>query len=319
MRRWLKITIPVVLLAAGAIVCAVRWQAWFVMPDEPVWTGDTIQYAFPPFEQDQTPQSLDILVLGDIHNQLTRADYDTLALRVPQADVVIQVGDWLERGQEYYRQLLLREWTNSGLYGLPVIACPGNHEYNKGIHNTLSPTWRDIFYPATKTYHPAPNGMAGVNYYVDFPGLRLIVIDTNPLKHLVYMTRALTWVQETMRSAGDRYIVALMHHPVLSTAKGRFNPGVYGTFRYALSQADLVIAGHDHNYMRRMPFVMLNTAGKAKQQRSSFSAEATYAEPVYGVLHLRNSSDPLIPNPLTLTVYRFSDGSVIDSVHVDHD
>ena len=311
MRKWIKITIPLVLLVVGAIVCAFRWQAWFVMPDEPVWTGDTINYGFPPFEQDSTPEALDILVLGDIHNKLTRADYDTLAKRVPQADMVIQVGDWLERGQGYYAQLLLREWTNSDLYGLPVIACPGNHDYNKGLKKTLSPVWSELFYHPTDSYHPAPKGLPGASYYVDLPQLRLIVIDTNSLRHLVYLTRALTWLRESMNSADGRYTVVLMHHPVLSVAKGRFNPGIYATFRYALSKADLVLSGHDHSYMRQMPFVTLNTAGKTKPQRMSVHAEALDSVPVYGVLNIQS--------PMEFRVYRLDNGEMIDSVYVNHD
>jgi predicted phosphodiesterase len=310
MRKWVKITIPVVLLAAAVIVCAVRWQAWFGMPDEPVWTGDTIEYVFPsPTTNDQLPTTF--LVLGDIHSNLTRDDYDLLAQRVPDANAVIQVGDWMDRGQFYYRQLLLREWTNSQLFGLPVIACPGNHEYTKGFRKTLSQAWAETF------YSPSATGIQGVNYYIDYPQLRIIVLDTNPLKHIVDCTRLLTWLRQAMYSAGDRYIVVLMHHPVFSVAKRRFNPGVYATFRHALSQADLVLCGHDHNYMRRTPFVMLNTAGKNKPQRESLKAELATTEPVYGVLKISNLNSQI--SILNLSVYRLSDGALIDSIDVKHD
>lgn len=307
MRRWVKITIPTILLATAAIVCAVRWQAWFGMPDEPAWTGDTIQYSMPGL--DSIPQgNLTFLILGDIHSNLTRDDYDLLAQRVPKADAVIQTGDWLERGQDYYRQLLFREWTQSGLNGLPVIACPGNHEYSKSLPKTLLPAWEETFYSASA------DGIPGVNYYIDFPAMRLIVIDTNPLNHIVYLTRALTWLRQAMYSAGDRYIVVLMHHPVISVAKGRFNPGIYIAFRHALGQADLVLCGHDHSYARRMPFVMLNTAGKAKQQRAKLKAEVQSDEPVYGVLTVTSPQAPL-----NLTIRRMSDGAVIDQVYATHD
>jgi len=302
MRKWVYIVSAAILLAAGAVICAVRWQAWFVIPDEPHWTGDTLQVTF------RTPDSEDdsistILVLGDIHSRLTRADYDTLSSRVPEADLVIQVGDWMERGQEYYRQMLLREWTNSALNGLPVIACPGNHEYTKGVHKELSPAWSMTF------IHPSngPVGVPGASYWLDIPQMRIIAIDTNPLTHIVYLTRTLTWLREAMYSAGDRAVVVIMHHPVFSTAKGRVNPTIYGTFRYALSQADLVIAGHDHFYARRTPFVMLNTSGKPKKPKAKPHTEVCVSEPVYGVLS----------NQL-LTIHRMSDGIAIDSVYVKH-
>jgi hypothetical protein len=302
MRKWVYIVSAAILLAAGAVICAVRWQAWFVIPDEPHWTGDTLQVTFrtPDSENDSIST---ILVLGDIHSRLTRADYDTLSSRVPEADLVIQVGDWMERGQEYYRQMLLREWTNSALNGLPVIACPGNHEYTKGVHKELSPAWSMTF------IHPSngPVGVPGASYWLDIPQMRIIAIDTNPLTHIVYLTRTLTWLREAMYSAGDRAVVVIMHHPVFSTAKGRVNPTIYGTFRYALSQADLVIAGHDHFYARRTPFVMLNTSGKPKKPKAKPHTEVCVSEPVYGVLS----------NQL-LTIHRMSDGIAIDSVYVKH-
>ena len=315
MKKWVISILIFLLLAGGAVLCIVRWQAWFGMPDEPQWTGMKMSYSFPFFEQDTTPESLDIIVLGDIHNRLSRADYDTLAARVPQADAVAQTGDWLERGQEYYYQLLLREWTNSALFGMPVIPCPGNHEYSKGLPKTLSPVWEKAFpHP-----HNNPIGVPGATYYTDYPSLRFIVIDTNPLDRLVYLTRTLTWLREAMYTAGDRYVVVMMHHPVLSPGKGRANPLIYSAFRHALEDADLVISGHDHSYMRREPFVVLNTAGKPKAQHLSFRAEVTDTVATYSVLSIKRSTISYQPSPLTFNTYRLSDGQVIDILYVEHD
>ncbi len=314
MRKWLYIVLATILLAVGAVVCAYRWQAWFVTPAEPQWTGDTLQGVF------QTPDSTNdsietILVLGDIHSRLTRADYDLLAARVPNADLVMQVGDWMDRGQEYYRQMLLREWTNSALNGLPVIATPGNHEYTKGVHKHLSDAWSETF------SHPdnGPVGVPGASYWLDIPRMRIIVIDTNPLSHVVYLTRTLTWLRGAMYSAGDRAVVVMMHHPVLSAAKGRVNPGIFSTFRYALSQADLVLAGHDHLYARRDPFVMLNTAGSPKKQKTKLHIEVRDSVPVYGVLRLQPSVFSRQNSELSFEIHRMSDGVAIDTIYVKHD
>lgn len=303
MRKWIKFIVLMILLASGAVLCAIRWQAWFSMPPEPAWTGDTIDYTFPYPTEGTT-----ILILGDIHNHLMQADYDTLAARVPDIDAVAQVGDWMERGQEYYRQELLREWTHSALMGLPVIACPGNHEYSKGIRKTISPVWERTFdHP-----HNGPVDVPGVSYFVDIPQVRFIIIDTNPLVRLADLTRTLTWLRQTMNTADDRFIVVLMHHPVLSVGKGRYNPLIYSAFRHALGDADLVIAGHDHSYMRRTPFVVLNAAGKPKPQQPVFEPEVTDTVPVYGVLQSSISN-------LQFNVYRFNDNTLIDSLYVIHD
>lgn len=322
MRKWVKILILSLLLAGVVVICVVRWQAWFGMPAEPRWNGDTITYTFPTFNGDSvqgfvrtsegwqdthTPASLDILVLGDVHNALRCADYDTLAARVPDADAVVQIGDWLDRGYYYHYQLLLREWTPSALEGLPVITCPGNHEYSKGLHKTLAPEWQNWFpQPVDTTL-----AVDGAFYTVDFPQVRFIVIDTNPLDHIVYLTRTLTWLNTAMKGAGDRFTVVLMHHPVLTAAKGRINPFLYATFRHALGQADLVIAGHDHSSLRQSPFVVINTAGNPKKQNKR-SVEFASEEPLYGVIHCQEEE-------MTWRTYRMSDGSPIDSLYVTHD
>lgn len=326
MRKWIKIIVWTLLLAAGVIVCIVRWQAWFGMPDEPVWRGNTLGYVFPTFAGDSvhgfvatdqgwqdtvTPQSLDLLVLGDVHNRLTYAEYDTLAARVPQADAVVQVGDWMDRGQKYYHQLLLREWTESSLCGLPVINCPGNHEYTKGIHKTLLPEWLEWFPQPVEDI-----AVPGIFYHVDFPQLRFIVIDSNSIDLLVYRTRVLTWLRDLLNTAEGRYVVVMMHHPAISACKGRFNPTIYATFRYALGQIDLSIAGHDHSYMRKGHFVVVNAAGKAKPQKDSTNFEFAYPDPVYSVITLPDYTSA--ESPFIFRTYRMSDGVLIDSLYVDH-
>ena len=312
MRKWGYIVFLTLLLAGGAVLCALRWQAWFGMPEEPVWTGVTQDYTFPVFATDTTPEKTTILVLGDIHNRLTQADYDTLAARVPEAEALAQVGDWMDRGQNYYYQLLLREWIASSLYGMPVIVTPGNHEYSKGVHKALSPVWEHAF------AHPSngPAGVPGASYYVDLPSVRFITIDTNPLNRLVYLTRTLTWLRATMAQAREdgRFIVVMMHHPVLSVGKGRANVLVYSAFRHALGETDLVLAGHDHNYMRRAPFVVLNTAGKPKKQQFFYTPEAIDSIPTYSVIE-----STICPKDLFFKTYRLSDGALIDSLYVHHD
>jgi len=113
-------------------------------------------------------------------------------------------------------------------------------------------------------------------------------------------------------SADGRFTVAIMHHPVLSPAKGRFNPLIYAAFRHALGETDLVIAGHDHSYMRQKNFVVLNAAGKPKEQHKYMFAEVTETAPQYGVLTVD-------PQQLQFTVHRFDNGAVIDSLYVRHD
>lgn len=323
MRKGFKIALWTILPLAAIILCAVRWQAWFGMPDEPKWTGDSLSGHFITFVDDSVPgfeytpdgwqdinhpETLDILFLGDVHSNLKQADYDSLAARLPQAEVLAQVGDWMERGQEYYHQLLLREWGECGLSHLPIINCPGNHEYTKGIHKSLAPGWKEWFSQPLN----GPIDQLGSSYYVDFPRLRFIVIDTNPLDRIVLLTRTLTWLRQVMGSAGDRYVVVMMHHPVIPAGKGRFCPLIYSTFRHALGEADLVLAGHDHSYARRMPFVVSNSAGKLKPCREDIHFECSSPDATY--LHVSVGDSALV-----MRAYGIQDGALIDEIYVKHD
>ena len=155
-RRWILISLFLLLLIGGGALCAIRWQAWFGNPAEPQWTADTLDYHFYTFAADslpgfvqtkdgwqdtQSPDTLRILLLGDVHNSLSRADYDTLAARNPHLDCYAQLGDYIERGYFYYFQQLYHELSGSAFDSLPVLSCPGNHEYHKGLRRTLTPLW----------------------------------------------------------------------------------------------------------------------------------------------------------------------------------
>ncbi|MBQ5379440.1 MAG: hypothetical protein IIU10_04435, partial [Paludibacteraceae bacterium] len=90
-------------------------------------------------------------------------------------------------------------------------------------------------------------------------------------------------------------------------------------FRHALGEADLVIAGHDHNYMRRTPFVVLNTAGKPKEQKFFYTPEVVDSVPAYAVIETTTNADSTGHGPLIFKTYRLTDGALIDSLYVHHD
>ena len=311
-------SLVILLVLGGAVLCALRWQAWFGMPEEPLWQGSKTAYTFhcfgddslPGFVQDEQgywqdtllPDTLEILLLGDVHSLLTHADYDTLASRVPHADCYAQLGDWLERGYEYYAQQLAFALKGTRLDSIPVISCPGNHEYHKGLRRPLSPLWDEMF------CHPK-NGFAGfenTTYYVDFKGLRFIAIDTEGLRWLHDYTRLNTWLTGVIRQASDRFVVVIMHHPVYSASRGRFNPGVYLSCVAPLREADLVIAGHDHQYARQLPFVEMTSTTTEHTPRFRHYHERQ------GVTSVYYQQLSLWGDTLRMRTYRLADGELYD-------
>ncbi len=285
------------LLTGGIILCTVRWKAWFGNPEEPVWQQDTVVYRFRTFAEDSlptfqvhyeqrgrqtvpvwhdtaTPDSLVFIMLGDVHNGIDSLQWEMIYQRHPQVDFYAQLGDFIERGYFYYAQQLVSELEGTPFEALPVVTTPGNHEYRKGIVRRLPSLWYELF-PQPKN---GPKRFIGTTYFVDFPQLRLIAIDTNGLQRISDYTQVNTWVSQAIQDAGDRFVVVMMHHPVYSSAKGRQNVPVYITFRRILQQADLVFTGHDHTYARRLPFVGINSARKFYRAKESDKNEVVCSE-----------------------------------------
>ena len=325
MRRWIAWIIFLCLLAGSAVLCAVRWEAWFGNPAEPKWTEEEITHQFITFNNDSVLRALQrdtlsFLLLGDIHNSLNNKDIKTLSERHSNLNFWVQLGDWMERPYHYYEQMMYQSLVGTRLDSLPVVAIPGNHEYLKGVVKTLPYHWKTIF--------PNPqNGPArflGTTYFVDFPHLRLIAIDTDGLHRISDYTQVAFWLKKTLREAGDKFTVVMMHHPVYSTAKGRSNLLIWLAFRDAMREADVVFSGHDHNYARRTKqykarfwkkeeptiFIATNASNKVypikpkTNYNTAFSGEAIY------------EYITVTPNILYIRTYKFTSCELIDEVKI---
>ena len=251
-RTIIWLIVAAIILAGSTVLCALRWNAWFVTPPEPLWTGDTLSTRFVTFRDDttyvcQTTDTLTMVILGDVHNTLTRADYLRIAKQCPDMQCYAQLGDFVEREQFYYKQLLQRELQGTPFTMLPIMACPGNHEYGKAPHRQLPESWFESF---TLPQNGPKDGL-GSTYYVDFRNMRFISIDTEDPQLLSDYTRLNTWVKLTISSACQPWVVVMMHRPVFSSRKGRTNPMVWLSMVYALQDADVIFSGHDHTYARR--------------------------------------------------------------------
>ena len=314
-------------LAGGATVCAIRWQAWFGNPAEPEWTEEKINYQFITMNNDSVLRAvqrdtLSFILLGDIHNSLSNDQMTTIAQRHQDADFYAQLGDWMERPYLYYEQMMYQSLLGTGLDTLPVVAVPGNHEHLKGLVKTLPEHWQEIF--------PNPqNGPArflGTSYYVDFPQLRLIALNTDGLMWMSDYTQVGFWLKKTLREAGNKFTIVMMHNPIYSTADGRFNPLIWLAFHGAMREADVVVSGHDHNYARRTEhykarfwkkeeptiFIATNASNKKYPVKENNKYEASLAgEPVYEYIFVT-------PSSLQISTYSIYSSELIDKVEIIH-
>ena len=325
MKKIIGWIIALSLLAGGATTCAIRWEAWFGNPPEPEWTEPIITHQFKTFNNDSVlhalqRDTLSFLLLGDIHNSLTNNQMDALSLRHSDIQFWAQTGDWMERPYLCYEQMMYQSLLGTGLDSLPIVAIPGNHEYLKGVVKTLPEKWKSIF-PNPQN---GPIRFLGTTYFVDFPHLRLIAIDTDGLHRMSDYTQVAFWLKKTLREAGDKFTMVMMHHPVYSTAKGRQNPLMWLTFYGAMREADVVFSGHDHNYARRTeyykerfwkkeePTVFIATNASKKNYPIKENTRYDYSfsgEPVYEYVQITS-------NAVHIGTYKMHSGELLDEVKI---
>ena len=217
------------------------------------------------------------LLFGDMqYTSLSEASafVETATSAGPEADFFAYVGDIIERPTDDYWQLFFASMGDKTA-SIPQVATLGNHEYLKGIRKRMDVRWPHIFVNPLN----GPKRFLGRTYFLDFPFMRLIVLDTDALQQLSDYTVLRTWLTQVLRyestqwnktaEANRRWNIVLMHHPVFSAGMGRDNPTVAWALRYALQDADLVVAGHDHNYARHRhrgnapAYVILSSSGKS--------------------------------------------------------
>ena len=161
------------------------------------------------------------------------------------ARFIVHAGDLIDR---HNRDAQWGEWFNAGgwLNGmLPSIAAAGNHEYGSdedgGRH--LSTHWRPQFaLPAH-----GPEGLEETVYYVDYQGVRIVVLNTNE-----QLEKPGAWLDGVLADNPQHWTVLTFHHPIFSAAAGRDNADLRALWMPIIDrhEVDLVLQGHDHTYGR---------------------------------------------------------------------
>jgi hypothetical protein len=229
----------------------------------------------------------------------------------------------MERPYHYYEQMIYQSLLGTGMDTLPIVAVPGNHEYLKGVVKTLPQHWKTIF----PNPHNGPARFLGTSYYVDFPYLRLIAIDTDGLHRMSDYTQVAFWLKKTLRDAGKKFTIVIMHHPVYSTAEGRFNPLMWLAFHGPMREADVVFSGHDHNYARRKVeykerfwtnqqptlFIGTNASQKNYANKSRNYYDCTHSgTAVYEYMKVVNDA-------LYIRTYELKSGKLVDEICITND
>jgi acid phosphatase type 7 len=221
------------------------WSEWFQFR--------TAQDGFAPFS---------FLYFGDAQNAVKSHFSRTIrqaALDLPDARLMVFAGD-LVNLRDGSHDDEWGEWFEAGgwLHGMvPSIPATGNHEHiterdeaGNSIR-VLSPHWPVQF----SLPENGPEGLEDTVYYVDFQGVRFIVLNSTAAVYDNAPDRVreqAAWLEETLRDNPNRWTVAAFHHPVVSVARGRDNPALQEHWQPLFERygVDLVLQGHDHSYGR---------------------------------------------------------------------
>lgn len=188
------------------------------------------------------------IYMGDAQNKLyshwsraIRAAYT----KSPDAIFIIHAGDLINHSQNDYEW---GEWFRAGSFihsMIPGIVIPGNHEYMK-INDKkigITPYWNPQFnFPKN-----GPEGLKDECFFTDYQNLKIIALNTNEK-----FKQQAEWLEEVLKNNKKDWVFVVLHHPVISAAKGRVNEGVMNNWKpiFDKYKVDMVLQGHDHTYGR---------------------------------------------------------------------
>jgi len=221
------------------------WSEWFQFR--------TASRSFEPFS---------FLYFGDAQNAVKSHFSRTLrqaAMDRPDARLMVHAGD-LVNLREGSHDDEWGEWFDAGgwLHGMiPSVPATGNHEHvdeengQDGTVRVLSVHWPVHFTLPSN----GPAGMEQTVYFVDFQGVRFIVLNSTEAVYDdapdrgAYQAR---WLEGVLADNPNRWTVVSFHHPVISVSRERDNPPLREHWQPLFDRygVDLVLQGHDHAYGR---------------------------------------------------------------------
>ncbi|KTE33514.1 hydrolase [Sphingopyxis sp. HIX] len=200
------------------------------------------------------------LYLGDIQNGIL-----TYASRVirqafhANGDIrlVVHAGDLVGQRDDLDHDDEWGEWNQAGGYNyaiVPQLPATGNHEYVDTIKpdgtesRRLGPYWPAQFALPNNGAKP----VEATTYYVDYQGVRFIILDGTAAIDLGSMQAQTDWLDRTLASSKANWNVVLFHQPVFTCARPNDTPEIKAAWKpvFEKRKVDLVLQGHDHCYSR---------------------------------------------------------------------
>jgi acid phosphatase type 7 len=165
-------------------------------------------------------------------------------------DMTTEPEDW-RWGELFYAAGFIFRMT-------PSMMVPGNHDMGYKFENgkiardargrkervkSISPMWR----PQLTLPENGVPGLEETSYYVDYQGVRLIMINSNDR-----LDEQAAWMEKLLSQNPNIWTVVTFHHPLYSYGRERDDRGTRNAFATLFDKyhVDLVLTGHDHTYAR---------------------------------------------------------------------
>jgi 3',5'-cyclic AMP phosphodiesterase CpdA len=217
---------------------------------------------------DATSAPFRFLYVGDAQNSIKSLWSRTIRAAyaaAPDARFIASAGDLVAEGHDVR---LWNEWRDAQGFitaTIPSLPVVGNHDLHRAPGSpeaksvlSVSPIWHQLF--ALPDNGPDAPEMKGQSYFMDYQGVRFVVVDVNVFANEAFdpaakqriWTAQLAWVNKVLANNPNRWTIVLQHQPLYAMAKGRD----YQEMRAALGPVyekygvDLVLLGHDHLYSR---------------------------------------------------------------------
>jgi hypothetical protein len=226
------------------------------------------------------------IYLGDTQNDILEIGSRVIRSAFKEAGpaaLVVHAGDLVAQREVKVHDDEWGEWTEAGGRAFamtPQLPATGNHEYVDHIlpggeeSRVLGPHW-------ALQFALPDNGAEGVkatSYFVDYQGVRFIVLDGTAALDLGGLEAQTRWLDATLASSLARWNVALFHQPIYTCARPEDTEELKAAWKpiFDARNIDLVLQGHDHCYGR-----VSNPAGA--EASSADSAAGRPQGPVYVV------------------------------------
>jgi len=217
---------------------------------------------------DATSAPFRFLYVGDAQNSIKSLWSRTIRAAyaaAPDARFIASAGDLVAEGHDVR---LWNEWRDAQGFvtaTIPSLPVVGNHDLHRTPGSpeaksvlSVSPIWHQLF--ALPDNGPDAPEMKGQSYFMDYQGVRFVVVDVNVFANEAFDLAAkqriwnaqLAWLTKTLSNNPNHWTIVLQHQPLYAMAKGRD----YQEMRAALGPlyekcgVDLVLLGHDHLYSR---------------------------------------------------------------------